>query len=318
MTQRPAILDHAAQLAEPIRCRLLQLLDRNELTVGELCSVLQLPQSTVSRHLKVLGDGGWLAVRRDGTSNLYRRDHQLNGTASELWGLIRGEMADIAESRQDRRRLEAVLRERRARSKEFFASSEQWDSMRDELFGPGFDLHALLGLLDPEWRVGDLGCGTGRLSAALAPFVSEVVAVDASAAMLDAARARLEGLEGVRIREGELEDLPIEDDLLDAATLVLTLHHLPEPAAALAEAQRVLRPGGRLLVVDMLPHSHENYRTTMGHVWLGFSAEQIGSLLADAGFDAVRVTALPVDAQAKGPGLFAATCRKADRRVPAN
>ena len=117
MTTRPAILDHAAQLAEPIRCRLLQLLDRHELTVSELCSVLQLPQSTVSRHLKVLGDGGWLAARRDGTSNLYRRDHQLNGTASQLWGLIRGEVSGTADSRQDRRRLEAVLRDRRARSK---------------------------------------------------------------------------------------------------------------------------------------------------------------------------------------------------------
>lgn len=310
MPTRPAILDHAAQLAEPIRCRLLQLLDRHELTVGELCSVLQLPQSTVSRHLKVLGDGGWLAVRRDGTSNLYRRDHQLNGTASQLWGLIRGEMTDTADSRQDRRRLEAVLRERRARSKEFFASSDQWDAMRDELFGAAFDLHALLGLLDPDWTVGDLGCGTGRLSEALAPFVSEVIAVDASTAMLHAARARLDDFASVRIREGELEDLPIEDGRLDAATLVLTLHHLPEPGDALAEALRVLRPGGRLLLVDMLPHGHEEYRTSMGHVWLGFPVEQTESLLKATGFESVRVTPLPADPQAKGPGLFAATCRK--------
>lgn len=310
MTARPAILDHAAQLAEPIRCRLLQLLDRHELTVGELCSVVQLPQSTVSRHLKVLGDGGWLAVRRDGTSNLYRRDHRLNGTATELWGLIRSEMSDTADSRQDRRRLEAVLRERRARSKEFFASSDQWDAMRDELFGAGFDLHALLGLLDPDWRVGDLGCGTGRLSEALAPFVDEVVAVDASAAMLDAARARLQDFGNVRMREGELEDLPIEDAGLDAATLVLTLHHLAEPAAALSEALRVLRPGGRLLVVDMLPHGHEDYRTTMGHVWLGFAIEAMESMLRSVGFEAVRVTPLPADPQAKGPGLFAAAGRR--------
>lgn len=310
MTARPAILDHAAQLAEPIRCRLLQLLDRHELTVGELCSVLQLPQSTVSRHLKVLGDGGWLTVRRDGTSNLYRRDHQLNGAAAQLWGLIRGEMMGTVDSRQDRRRLEAVLRERRARSKEFFASSDQWDAMRDDLFGAGFDLHALLGLLDPDWTVGDLGCGTGRLSAALAPFVTEVVAVDASAAMLDAARAHLEGFDSVRIREGELEDLPLQDARLDAATLVLTLHHLAEPTAALSEALRVLRPGGRLLVVDMLPHGHEDYRTTMGHVWLGFPVEQMESMLGEVGFESVRVTPLPAEPQAKGPGLFAATCRK--------
>ncbi|MDA8018823.1 MAG: metalloregulator ArsR/SmtB family transcription factor [Thermoanaerobaculia bacterium] len=304
---RPPILDHAAQLAEPIRCRLLQLLDRHELTVGELCSVLQLPQSTVSRHLKVLGDAGWVAARRDGTSNLYRRDHRLNGTASELWGLIRSEMADTADSRQDRRRLDAVLHERRARSKEFFASSDEWDSLRDEFFGEGFDLHALPGLLDPDWCIGDLGCGTGRLSLALAPFVAEVAAVDASTAMLRAARLRLEGFESVNVLEGELEDLPIEDGRLDAATLVLTLHHLSEPSAALAEARRVLRPGGRLLVVDMLPHGHEDYRTSMGHVWLGFPLEQIETMLRTAGFESIRVTPLPADPQAKGPGLFAAS-----------
>ena len=128
--------------------------------------------------------------------------------------------------------------------------------------------------------------------------------------MLDAARAHLEGFDSVRIREGELEDLPLQDARLDAATLVLTLHHLAEPTAALSEALRVLRPGGRLLVVDMLPHGHEDYRTTMGHVWLGFPVEQMESMLGEVGFESVRVTPLPADPQAKGPGLFAATCRK--------
>lgn len=307
---RPAILEHAAQLAEPIRCRLLHVLERHELTVGELCSVLQLPQSTVSRHLKVLGEGGWLAARRDGTSNLYRRDESFDGAAGDLWKLVRREVMETPEMGEDRRRLEAILRERRSRSKEFFASAERWDALRDELFGHRFDLQAALGLLDPGWHVADLGCGTGRLSEALAPFVEQVSAVDGSPAMLDATRARVDGFDNVRVFEADLEDLPLDDHSADAATLVLALHHAPEPLDLLRETRRILRPQGRLLLVDMLPHGHEEYRSEMGHVWLGFSLDQMHELLDDAGFGRVVSTPLRPDPVAKGPGLFAATAWK--------
>jgi ArsR family transcriptional regulator len=113
-------------------------------------------------------------------------------------------------------------------------------------------------------------------------------------------------LPNVDVRRGELEALPIQDDALDAATLLLVLHHLPDPAAALTEAARVLRPGGRLLICDMLPHDRETYRQQMGHVWLGFGEDALKKLLAAAGFDRVRMTALPTDADAKGPALFVA------------
>ncbi|MCG8456969.1 MAG: metalloregulator ArsR/SmtB family transcription factor [Holophagales bacterium] len=307
MNQRPAILEHAALLSEPTRCRLLHVLEGQELTVTELCSVLQLPQSTTSRHLKVLADGGWIAARKDGTSNLYHPADSLGGAARELWTLVRSEVAESPECRQDRRRLEAVLRERRSRSKEFFsATAEEWDQLRDELFGPRFDLEALLALLDPSWTVGDLGCGTGRTSEALAPFVARVYAVDGSAAMLEAARGRLENHPNVALREGELERLPLPDRCLDAATLFLALHHVPDPAEVLRETHRVLRPGGRLIVADMLPHGRDEYRREMGHVWLGFSEEQVARLLSEAGFEAIRLSALGPDPGAKGPALFVA------------
>jgi SAM-dependent methyltransferase len=124
--------------------------------------------------------------------------------------------------------------------------------------------------------------------------------------MLLAARHRLQHLANVDVRRGELEALPIQDDELDAATLLLVLHHLPDPAEALREAARVLKPGGRLLISDMLPHDREVYRQQMGHVWLGFSRETLGRLLETAGFEHVRVTAMPTDANAKGPALFVA------------
>jgi ubiquinone/menaquinone biosynthesis C-methylase UbiE len=224
---------------------------------------------------------------------------------------VRAQLADGAAAAQDGERLRSVLAERRSRSQEFFtASAAQWDAVRGELFGQRADLLALPGLLDEEWTVGDLGCGTGQVTAALAPFVRRVVAVDQSRAMLAAARSRLRDHDNVELRSGDLEQLPIEDRELDAAVLLLVLHYVVDPARALAEARRALKPGGRLLVMDMTPHARDEYRQTMGHVWQGFAPDQITAWARDAGFERVRYRSLPPDAQAKGPGLFAATMRR--------
>jgi ArsR family transcriptional regulator len=165
-------------------------------------------------------------------------------------------------------------------------------------------------LLDPEWTVGDLGCGTGQVAEALAPWVRQVIAIDESAAMLQAAKRRVRGLANVEVRRGDLEALPIPDASLDALTCVLVLHHLPAPALALAEAARVLRPGGRLLLADMMPHDRDTYRHQMGHVWLGFSELEITRYLTAAGFEAIRLQPLPPDPTAQGPTLFAAAARR--------
>jgi ArsR family transcriptional regulator len=171
----------------------------------------------------------------------------------------------------------------------------------------------LLSLADPDWVVADLGCGTGALSATLAPFVRRVIAVDASAAMLAAARRRLDGPANVDIRQGQVESLPIDGGQVDAAVMSLVLHYIAEPAKALGEAARVLRPGGHLIVVDMMPHDRDEYRQQMGHVWQGFSSEQMTEWLSAAGFSRIRYTPLPVDADVKGPALFAV---RADTRMP--
>jgi ubiquinone/menaquinone biosynthesis C-methylase UbiE len=128
--------------------------------------------------------------------------------------------------------------------------------------------------------------------------------------MLDAARARVRSARNVDLRQGDVENLPIGAGELDAAMMSLVLHHSPAPGKALTEVARVLRPGGRVLVVDMLPHEREEYQQQMGHVWLGFSEKQISRFLAGAGFGDVRVRALPTDTNAKGPALFAAIATK--------
>jgi ubiquinone/menaquinone biosynthesis C-methylase UbiE len=316
IARAPAILDHLSALADPTRSRILLLLDRHELTVSEICGVLQLPQSTASRHLKGLADAGWIGVRAEGTSHLYtmtRGRDELDAPARRLWQLVREQVGTTAAAAQDQRRLQAALASRRATSQEFFSSSAgQWDRVREELFGDRFHLAALAALAGADWLVADLGCGTGAVTAALAPFVARVVGIDSSAAMLQAARRRLVGFDNVELRRGDLEAVPIDSARLDAAVLMLVLHHLPEPSDALAEAARVLKPGGRIIIVDMLPHDREAYRQQMGHVWLGFSAGHVRQLLEATGFVEARVIPLPPDPRAKGPGLFVATAARTD------
>ena len=133
----------------------------------------------------------------------------------------------------------------------------------------------MLGLIDSALVVGDLGCGTGQLTETVAPYVRHVIAVDGSADMLDAARSRVATARNVDLRQGDLENLPIESGELDAAMLSLVLHYSPAPARALVEVGRVVRKGGRVLVVDMLPHDRREYQMQMGHVWLGFTEKQI-------------------------------------------
>lgn len=307
-----SLLDSFSALSDPTRCRMLWLLERQELTVSELCTILQLPQSTVSRHLKMLLDAGWLASRRDGTSRYYSLALDgVGGARTQIWDITRESMADRVGAEHDARRLARVLDGRREASQQFFATSAgEWDRLRDELFGRDFVPEALLGLLPSSWAIGDLGCGTGALVSRLAPFVSRVIGVDASAEMLMAARERVAGLRNVELRSGSLEALPIDSASLDAVTLMLVLHHVPAPAEALTEAARVLKPGGRLLLVDMAAHEREEYRQRMGHVWLGFDEGQIRRFVSQAGLDDLKIHALSPAEEAKGPVLFAACAAK--------
>jgi SAM-dependent methyltransferase/predicted transcriptional regulator len=306
------IYDDLTALSDATRSRMLLILERHELTVSELCAVLQLPQSTVSRHLKTLADASWVSSRRDGTSRYYTLAlDERDAHTRRLWSLLREQIATTAGADQDGRRLKGVLSRRQTKSEEFFASAAgQWDRLRRELFGAASALHALPALVDSSWTIGDLGCGTGETSAALAPFVAQAVAVDRSGEMLQAARRRLRDLPNVDIRRGELEALPVADGELDAAVMMLVLHHAPDPGAVLQEAARTLKPRGRFVLCDMLPHDHEEYKQQMGHVWLGFGDDQLRRLLGAAGFDGIRIVGLPADPGAKGPALFVASATR--------
>ena len=301
-------LDHLSTLADSTRSRILLVLERHEMTVSELCAVLQLPQSTVSRHLKLLGDDRWVESRSEGTSRFYKTAVISDEWIDRLWAVVRESVAALPVAEEDRVREEAVLSARRSRSREFFASAAgEWDRVRSELFGDRLDAQIALALLDPRLVVGDLGCGTGHLTALLAPQVARVIAVDGSDEMLTSARERLGEWTNVEFHLGDLEQLPIADDALDLATLLLSLHHVPDPARTIVEARRVLRPRGRLVILDMMPHERDDLQQRMGHVWRGFSREQIIEWMSGAGFVDARYAPLPLDQSARGPALFAAS-----------
>lgn len=310
--QPQRLLSWMESLADPTRLRLVRLLERHELGVAELCDVLQLPQSTVSRHLKVLADQQWVRGRRQGTNHLYRTVlDELDAGAKRLWTLAREQTDAWPATKQDRLRLDRLLAEKQGDAQAFFAGAAgEWDKLRDELYGRAFSDVALLALLPRETVVADLGCGTGQILARVAPFVRQAIGVDNSQPMLKAARKRLAGHDNVDLRRGDLSAVPVEDGGADAALLILALTYVPDPAAVLREMSRILRPGGRAVIVDLLPHDREDFQRQLGQTRLGFDPKELEQLLAESALRSPQIRPLPPEPTAKGPALFLATAVK--------
>jgi ArsR family transcriptional regulator len=308
----PLLLHRLAALGDMARLRILRLLDGRELSVGELARALQLPQSTVSRHLKLLHDGGWVVKRSEGTASLYcLLQDTLDEQAGALWRVARSQLGTTPTLEEDDSRLTEVLAARREDSKTFFGRlGSEWDHLRHELFGNRFTTEALLGFIGSDRVIADLGCGTGNAAEFLAPFVKKIIAVDREQAMLDAARKRLADFSNTDFRLGELTALPLQDGEIDAAMVYLVMHHVPDPALAVKDTARALKPGGMLLIVDMVAHDRDSYRYTMGHLHLGFDEATVREWADAAGMTMERYHRLHPDTDGKGPSLFAATMRK--------
>jgi ArsR family transcriptional regulator len=277
-------------LGDPVRLRLLRALTADRFNVTELTSILGLAQSGVSRHLGLLRDAGLVVESRDGGYTYYRLPDEARGEdSSALWALLRTEFREIAGDeavRTDDARLQEVLRLR----KENFETH----GTEERQLVPGRSWAAwarALGRLLPPVTVADLGCGEGYLAIEAARWARRVVAVDRSAAVLARAQALASRRHVTNIlwKRGELDRLPLASETVDVALLSQALHHVVEPAQVMAEACRVTRPGGSVLVLDLRTHHETWVRERLGDRWLGFSDRDLTVLLKDAGLKGVKV-----------------------------
>jgi ArsR family transcriptional regulator len=292
----PTLIDVVRALADPTRLRIMRLLTRMELAVGELAQVLDQSQPRVSRHIRILADaalaerrreGGWVFVRGAPANG----DGALAGAVAQL--LDRGDAADpafAAQAEADRLRLGQIRHAREARAAEYFARhAGEWDVLRSLHIADTVVEAALTRLLDgaPLGRLLDVGTGTGRMAELFEPAAEAVVALDNSPEMLRLARARLQHFAPGRVElvQGDFAALPFADASFDTVLFHQVLHYAQSPEAVIAEAARVTRPGGRIAIVDFAPHEREELRAAHAHVRLGFADDQVRGLLAAAGFE---------------------------------
>jgi len=302
-----ALLDSLSALNDCARLRMLRVLSNTELGVGELSDVLQLPQSTASRHLKLLLETGFISRRTLGTTGLYRISESMPTETAELWSIAARNSNALPRTNEDDSRLISILAQRHTDSKSFFKNaSGAWESLRSDLYGYQFTSIALLSLLDPSLVVVDVGCGIGNVASIIAPFVKQVIGIDRESAMLAEARVRPDLASNIEFIEGDALELPIKDGTSDIAMFCLVLHHIEDATSAVAEAGRVIKKGGRILIIDMQKHIRDEYRHTMGHVHLGFSEEDLQAIAATVGLKVDRYQKLNPDTNASGPSLFVA------------
>lgn len=319
----PHAIRYFKALSDETRLRLMHVLGQYELSVNELVAILEMGQSRVSRHLKILSEAGLLHSRRDGLWVFYAAVREGEGHAF-LQAVTPFLSADM-DMRADLDMAARILEDRALKTRQFFNSiADHWDTLNREVLG-GFDLaEAVCAAMPPACGVAvDLGCGTGLVLEKMRPRAGKVIGVDGSPRMLELSRRRLalessgadsaaesgsaplpagvdipamtSGPAAVSLRIGELDHLPLRDGEADFASINMVLHHLSDPSAALAEIRRVLRPGGLLMVTDFDRHAEERMRSDYGDRWLGFDANTLESLLREAGLELVSCTRRAVE-----------------------
>lgn len=289
-----AILDIFKALADEGRLRILRAIDQAELSVAELVQALELPQSTVSRHLKPMREAGLVASRRDGTSVYYKRGPLFSDAAFAQ--ILTERIREISVAHRDAAAVERVVELRRRKSREFF---DDIAGRYGKLTEPGGGWQALAAGLAAGFagrKVGDLGCGEGALALLLARFADKVVAFDQSEKMLSlvAEKATEQNVrERLELRVGNLEDLDLSDEAFDALFLSQSLHHTSNPQAVIHAVAAGLRPGGLMIILDLVRHEHEWTREEWADQWLGFDPLETRDWLSEAGLEPLALDSLP-------------------------
>jgi ubiquinone/menaquinone biosynthesis C-methylase UbiE/DNA-binding transcriptional ArsR family regulator len=304
-------------LSDPTRIRILRLLENEQLVVQELMEVLGMAQSRVSRHLAILREAGLVADRRDRTFVSYRMTPQSEPWWRDAWKLVRENLKGDSTAERDDAALARVVAGRGETSRGFFdIVGPEWDALRKIFNDDLVRAQAITRLVDPGQRVADIGTGTGILAIELARLGVQVIGVDGSTRMLEAARKNLTDddvadEDRVEFRNGDAHALPLADGEVDAAFAHMVFQYLTRPADALGEMKRIVRPGGAVVLVDFVRHDLEWMREELGVESLGFEVEQIRSW-----FDRIELTDVHIQVQppaTKGrdiPSTFIASARR--------
>jgi len=273
-------------MADPVRLRVLAAVSEGELTVGEVQEVVPSVQSSASRNLAILREAGFVQDRKDGTNVYFSLRQDMPEEARELFKSLQPRLEQLPEAKHDRARLQDCKRRRLSRSQNYFESlAGDWERVRKSYFDDRVASLAIEKLLPPNLVIADIGCGTGSLTFELARFARGVIGIDQSQEMLRQARkvAQEKAIGNVEFRPGDALKLPLERRSVDAAFCVMVLHFLPDPGRAIAELCRITRPGGTVVVLDLVAHNQEWMREQMAHRWLGFEQTSIENWFRQAG-----------------------------------
>ena len=281
-------------LSDQTRLRLLYLLKQFELNVNEIVLIVDMIQSGVSRHLKILMESGLLTSRRDGSYMYYSAAK--NDTVKTFISLIDQSPEKENIIGKDLRKAGEIIQIRQNKTQRFFKTvASRWDQLKKEVLGE-FNLDAvILEKIALDGTIADLGCGTGELIEMLSKGnVDKLIGIDSSPEMLEQARSRLSGTHHAALRLGELEHLPMKNREINTAIMNMVLRHVSQPERSIAEVYRVLKPGGLFILSDFEKHDQENIQALMGGSWLGFEKTKIYGWLEDAGFHLTATEAYPV------------------------
>jgi len=290
-------------LSEPTRARILALVRREELSVAELQEILGMGQSRISSHLGLLRQGGLVTDRREGKHSFYGLNPSLEAPVGKLVEAALAVAEDDACFAGDLQNLDRILTRRKQVAENYFNLVA---GRLGRSYCPGRSWQALghfLLLLSPRIKVADLGAGEGMISQLLARNAEKVYCIDSSPRMVEVGEdlAARNGLKNLHYKLGDIEDVPMKDESVDLAILSQALHHAEKPQKAIAEAFRILKPGGRLAILDLAEHQFEKARELYADKWLGFSENDLYQFLRVAGFRSVEVT--PVAREEQEPGF---------------
>jgi len=293
------LLKSLRSLADPTRLRIVALLERDELSVNELQQITRMGQSRISTHLGQLQEAGLIQSRREGKRTFYKLNPNAEQATHDFVLLAIRSATEIPEHAADQVNLKRILARREDQAQVFF---DQVAGRFDRSYGPGRSWQAfgqMLLRIMPSLVVADLGAGEGLLSELLARRARKVIAVDNSEKIVafGAAKAKKNGIKNLEFRLGDLEEPPIEPQSVDLVILSQALHHAKDPARAIAAAHRILRPGGQLMILDLLQHNFEKARELYGDTWLGFAESDLHRWLEDAGFKKIEISIVAAEEQ---------------------